>query len=141
MDLLSLYSKPISQQFTEEEIRFLKKKLPKYRWLVKYAIYKPKSSRGESVMLIIDQMPNAVRRSGVENKWEVICTRPLSQTEYDYVIGNYGTLHQRFLVWFFKSIEQLIEDDLPAGINTPQEFIKVCRDRGFSNSYQTSINF
>ena len=143
MTLQSLFDKPTSQQFTKEEIEFLKKNLPRRKWRAKYAIYKPKSKLGKQIAFIIDHVPFAPRKSGMDNLYEWIEERLLTDSEYDWVIGNWGTNTRRFTIWEFRSIEELIQDHQAYNpvIKVPDKFIEICKERRLSMSYQTKINF
>lgn len=137
--IFNLYCKPAKEQFTEEEVKFLKRHLPKSKWRIKYAFYNKYSSKGCYITFIIDGEPNAVRRSGVENYWTIICERPLSNIEYDEVIRNFGTNHRRFKVWYYDCIEALIQEDKKYYVETPKEFVKQAKEKGYSKSIQLNL--
>lgn len=132
-DIMELYSKPASYKFSQEEIQFIKTRKPKHKFLVKYALYNKHSFKNKYVCYIIDSNPGSHRRSGVENYFNVICTRPLTDIEYEEIIQNFGTNHRRFLVFYYQYIEQLIIDDAKYELLlTPDLFIKTCISKGYS---------
>lgn len=139
MDLLDLYSKPKEYKFTPKEIKFIKKHLPKHSFRVKYALYNKKSSKGLQIAFIIDTMPYQSRKSGVENYWTYICDRPITNIEYDELIENYGMNNRRFKVWYYKHIEMLILEDKKYNVETPADFIKICKDKGYTGDFQLKM--
>ncbi len=140
-DLLELLSKPAAYKYTDEEFNFLKSKIPKSRFSAKCCLYKKKSKKGYYIAFMIDLMPNHIRRSGVENVWEVISTRKLSDIEYEEQIHNYGCNIRRYVAWYYFNIEYLIMEDLKYGVATPAEFIRECKKRGYSKSIQLEFDF
>lgn len=141
MDILDLYSKPASYKFNDEELKFIKSRVPKHSMNAKYCIYKMKSTYNLYIGFIIDQQPGAWRRSAYMNQWEVIAERPLCDIEYDEMIQNFGTHHKRFIVWKYRRIEELIHEDEKYGLKTPEDFIQECRRRGYYGNYQMQIKF
>lgn len=139
MDEFELYKK--KERFTKEEIAFLKTKIKKSNFLIKYAFYKKESKVKAQIALIIDQMPFCPRRSAVENNWEVICERPISNIEYHEEIENYGCNNRRFITYYYRDIDALIIEDLKYHIETPDVFIKECLKRGYNGNHQTKIEF
>lgn len=123
-DLLDLSDKPFDQEFTDDEISFLKEKLPKSKYRVVYAIYKAYSHKGKYFAIMIDQHPFATRRSGVENIWNFLEKRELSQAEYDFMIDNFGCFNRRFYACQFATLEELIQEDKNRGIITPDSVIR-----------------
>jgi len=117
------------ERFTEKEKAFLKKHYPKSRWLIKYALFRQHSPQGKYVCFIIDTMPNQERKGGIQNLWDIIDTRPICNTEYEELIENLGCNNRRYEVWYYKAIEQLIEADKRYDIDTPEIFIKACKDK------------
>ncbi|WP_141878664.1 hypothetical protein [Gramella sp. Hel_I_59] len=128
---MKLATKPMSYQFSEAEKDFIKSQVPIGRFRIIYAIYKPHSSKGKYVCLIVDQMHEAVRKSGAENRYIKICDRPLTASEYDWEIKNYGSYNRRFVGYYFKTIEDLKEMDDYHSAVTPQKFIDECTKRGY----------
>lgn len=141
MNLLDLYCKASNEKFNNEEIEFIKKNVPKNSFSTKYALYKKKSYKNAYIAFIIDREPNARRRSGVENHYEFICSRPLSEMEYEDEINNYGTNNRRFTMWYYSGIEALIDSDKQMGAETPKEFIERCKREGYTSSFQTQFKF
>lgn len=141
MDLIELSRKPASYKFSPEEIKFIKKKIPKNSFKAKYALYNKESKKGCYIGFFIDGMPRSPRRSGVENHWDFIAERPLSNREYEEEIQNFGCNNRRFQVWMYDKIEHLIEADLSYGIKTPEDFVAICKKKGYSGDIQLKINF
>lgn len=128
--LLDLYSKPKSEQFTEEEKAYIRSKESKNSFECIYAFYNKKSSKGCYIAFIIDSMPNT-RRSLVMNNWNIICKRKISDLEYEEQIENFGCNHRRFAVYYYREIEHLIEEDKLYGVSTPEEFVTQCKKKGY----------
>lgn len=139
MNVFELYNK--KERFTPEEKAFLKSKIKKSDFEVRYGFYRGVSSKGLQIAFIIDSMPRATRRSGVENKWEIICTRELSNIEYDEEIENYGCNVHRFKAFYYRDIGYLIAEDMKYNIKTPEKFIHEAVKRGYNGNYQTKIEF
>ena len=129
--LQELFSKPTTYKFNKEELDFIKTKIVREHYLIKYAFYRKVSSKKCYVTFIIDSYHCSPRRSGVENNWEIICTRPISDIEFDEIIENFGCNIKRFQVFNYKTIEFLIMEDLKYNIQTPQKFIDECMKRGY----------
>lgn len=119
------------RRFTPDEIKFLKSKLPKKKWLVKYCIWKQKRINGLYILFIIDHFPNKIRKTAMDNSIEVISTRMLSDYEYNEVIENYGCNKRVYQCFDYATIESLIHEDKKCQAITPTEFINECRKRGF----------
>lgn len=134
-----LYSK--KEAFTKEEIKFLKSKIKKSSYRIKYGFYRKESKSGCQLAFIIDSSPFATRRSGVENNWEIFCEREISDLEYHEEIENYGCNVKRFKVFYYKDIGYLIHEDLKYKVNTPEPFINECIKRGFNGNFQTKMDF
>lgn len=143
MNIHDLYAMPASYKFSDEELAFIKKYVSKKRksFVCKYAFYKGVSKRSCQIAFIIDQTDNAVRRSGVENKWEIICTRPISNIEFEELCQNFGCHRQRFIVWYYNDINYLINEDLKYDVTTPQKFVDRCIEKGYIKNYQTKLSF
>jgi hypothetical protein len=139
MDIFELYKK--KERFTTKEKSFLKSKIKKSDFKIRYGFYRGVSSKGLQIAFVIDSMPNSPRRSGVENKWEIICTREISNIEYDEEIENYGCNVHRFKVFYYRDIGKLIEDDKKYYVTTPENFVKECIRRGYNGNYQKQIDF
>lgn len=141
MDLIKLWSKPISYKFTEREIAFIKKHNPKHQYKVKYAFYNKKSSKGLYLAFIIDSAAHSPRRSGIENYWTYIAERPLTNIEYQEMIENFGSNNRRFLVFYYRDIEYLMLEDKKYNVETPEEYVKLAKAKGYSGDFQLKIEF
>lgn len=131
-----LYDKPINYNFNDAEldliIRYFKSRNNRYR--VKYAFYRKDSSKGLYITFLYDLMNDSVRRSGVENYWEVFSQRAFTDLEYLEFAQNFGSQHNRFKVYYYQIIECLIFDDSKYNISTPEAFIQEAIKRGYTNS-------
>ena len=130
-ELIDLYTKSVDYQFTPDEIEKIKKASPKHEYEVRYCIYKPKSNKDMYITLVFDTKCTSTRRSGVANQWEEICRRKVTTKEWMEFIENFGTNNRRFKVFTYKYIDILIKDDKAFGVDTPKEFIDVCKERGY----------
>ena len=139
--LAELYAKPSSYKFNDEELKFIKRFEKKSDFLIKYGFYRKISNNGCQIAFIIDQAPNSPRRSGVENNWDIFCSRPISTIEYDEMIQNYGMNKKRFLVFYYDNIDYLIYEDLKYNVKTPEDFVKECFNRKYTGSFQSEIDF
>jgi alpha-D-ribose 1-methylphosphonate 5-phosphate C-P lyase len=93
-----------------------------------------KRHNGLYVGFMIDQMPNRVRKTAVDNSTDVICERKLCKMELLELAQNYGRNSRIVTIYNYDSVESLILEDLKYNIDTPEEFKKACRIRGFSDS-------
>lgn len=125
---MELYSKPSSYQFNHEELNLIREYMNTKRkdYRVKYGFYE-KTLKNLPIIFIIDSAVHSPRKSGVENKWKIICDRPIFDIEFEEVIENFGTNKRRFQVWYYRDIETLIEDDKKYELQTPEKFIQECR--------------
>ncbi|MDE3744010.1 hypothetical protein [Maribacter polysaccharolyticus] len=139
LDISDLYKKPASYKFNAEEIAFIKKHLRKSSFKAKYAIYKPESHKGIYIGFFIDCIPNSVRRSGIENSWDFLYERDITNIEYQELIENFGCDNRRFIVYQYRHIEQLVLDDLKYNVKTPDGFIKRCKELGYTGDFQLSL--
>jgi hypothetical protein len=145
MRLLDLFSKPIDEQFTDEEITFIKKYVKKSDYKVFYCLRK-KSNRDLYVALIIDSSYNKGRRTLAWNSYDKICSRDLTNGEYQEIIENYGSNNRVLKVYYYKSVEYLIKSDSMYNVVTPPEYIEKCKEMGYSSpikeiAIQTTLNF
>lgn len=137
----ALWNKPIEEDFTEDEIKFLIKYIKEKKFKVKYGFYTKKSSVGKQIALIYDFIPNQPRKTGSENNWEIVTEREMSFREIkEHITFYYRSTYKRFLVFYYKGIEKLIFDDKRLESETPQSFINECHKRGYSNSFQLKFN-
>lgn len=82
------------------------------------------------------------RRTGVENNWEYIETRDITDLEIEEYINFYfRPAFKRFLVFYYRDIERLILDDKKLKAVTPPLFVKICQDKGYAGKYQTRLEF
>lgn len=131
MSLTDLYSIK-GRRFTEEEKAFIKKHIPKRRFLVKYAIWKQHRKNGLYIVFIIDNFPLRGRPTAMDHAIEVISTRELTEHEYNEEIENYGCNNRVMKCWDYKDVDWLIYEDKNVGAETPQKFINECRKRGYT---------
>lgn len=138
----NLWNKDLNEDWSPEEFLFLKKQIRKKNYKVTYGFYNKKSAKNKQIALIIDLMPHMNRRTGAENNWEYIVSREITDLEIEEFINYYfRSSSQRFWVFYYKNIERLIEDDQVLKAITPNTFIKMCQERGYSGDYQTRIDF
>lgn len=145
MKLLDLYSKPMGEKFTDEEISFIKKYVKKSDYKVFYCLRK-KSNKDLYVAFIIDSAWSKGRRTLAWNSYDKICERELTNVEYHEIIENYGSNNRVLEVFYYKSVEYLVDADLRYNVNTPEEYIEKCREMGYSKpiqkvAIQTTLNF
>lgn len=141
LEILELWKKPSSYKFNQEELKSIKEHIRKNSYKAKYAIYKPVSSKDIYIGFFIDSEPYSVRKSGIENNWNFICERDITNIEYQELIANFGTNKRRFIVYQYKYIEQLIMDDNKYNIRTPEIFVEKCICLGYTGDVQLSMNF
>ncbi len=139
MDILDLWSKPASYNFNEEEISFIKSKVPKKSYRAKYAIYKKDSPKGCPIAFILDSSPGCPRKSGYLVQYEVICERYLTNIEYQEIVENFGTNNRRFHEYLYRNIEQLQIEDKKYYLDTPEEFVRICKERGLTGDVQLKM--
>ena len=132
--LYELSSKPVSYKYSTSEIDFILKHSNIKKCVAKYFIWKQKRHNGLYVGFMIDQMPNRVRKTAVDNSTDVICERKLCKIELLELAQNYGRNSRIVTIYNYDSVESLIPEDLKYNIDTPEEFRKACRIRGFSDS-------
>ena len=106
----------------------------------RYAFYRKESRIGCQIAFFIDQTPYATRRSMIENSFEFFTTRPLSKVELEEWEGNRECWNKRFVTWYYKDIEFLINEDAKYNVKTPQVFIDECRKRGYKRQ-QLQLEF
>lgn len=141
MDIQSLYSKPIDEDFTDDEIRFLKKHFKKNPFTVKYAFYNKSSTAGKYITYLWDLMPHSPRKSPVENYWQIIETRKPNDNEImEYILFYFRESHKRFVVWYYQKVEKLVHDDQCLKNVTPEKFVEQCIAKGFWGNYQTKLD-
>ena len=131
-----LYSAPTDKPLAQEDVDFLIKYINEYDrkdYCIRYSFYKKDSRYNAYIAFTIDSMAHSPRKSGVENMWEIFCTRPICDIEVEEEAQNWGCGKRRFKTFYYKDIETLIEEDLKYGINTPQKFIDECKKRGYTS--------
>ncbi len=128
------------EDYTEKEFSFLKSYIKKQNYKVNYGFYNKESSKKMQIAVIFDLIPNQMRRTGVENNWEIIESRNITDKEIEEFINLYfRSSFKRFLVFYYKNIDRLIYDDARLEAITPTKFIDECRKKGYSGSYQLKI--
>lgn len=138
----NLYDKPISYKFTTKELNFMKKHLDTSKWKVLYCLYTNKSNKGCYVGFVIDYMSHNPRDRKAEHySMNVICSRNLNEQELMWEYKNYGTKKRRFHCFWVNSILWVQEMDAVYGIQTPQEFIDICNEKGYNNGLQKQLIF
>jgi hypothetical protein len=137
-----LWEKDINIDFDPEEFSFLKKQIKNKKFTVTYGFYNKESSQKKQIALIINTDPFMTRRTGVENNWEYIQSREMTDLEIEEYINYYfRPAFKRFLVFYYRDIERLIIDDQKLKAVTPPVFIKMCQDKGYAGKYQTRLEF
>lgn len=140
--LSDLYSKPKSEQFTDEELKFLKKHVDTSNWRVLYCLYNKKSLTNKYVGFWIDYM--AYNPRGVKPEFygfNVIYRRKLNDKEILWELQNYGCRNRRFHGYWVHSILWVIDMDRQYGIETPQIFIDICNEKGYNHGLQQTFKF
>jgi hypothetical protein len=130
-DIIDLYGVK-GRRFTEAEKKFLRKKLPKSKWKIKYCIWKQERRNGLYILFLIDHFPGKIRPPAMDKAIEVIAKRDLTDAEYEEQIENFGCCNRVYQCYDYKDIEWLIHEDSLYGVKTPQEFINECRKRGYT---------
>lgn len=129
------------EDYTDDEFKFLKKYIKNKNFKVHYGFYRKESSQGKQIALIIDTMANT-RRTAVENNWDIIYTREMTVLEIEeYINFFFRQTMKRFWVYYYKTIDKLIEDDKILGAKTPDNFIEMCRKKGYSGPHQIKLRF
>jgi hypothetical protein len=137
-----LWNKDINIDFDPDEFAFLKKQIKNKKFTITYGFYNKVSAQKKQIVLIINTDPFMTRRTGVENNWEYITTRDITDLEIEEYINFYfRSSYKRFWVFYYRDIERLIVDDLKLKTITPPVFIKMCQDKGYEGKYQTRLEF
>lgn len=137
-----LWQKDINIDFEPDEFNFLKKQIKRKKFTVTYGFYNKESAQKKQIALIINTDPFMTRRTGVENNWEYIHSRDMTDLEIEeYVNFYFRPSFKRFWVFYYRDIERLIIDDQKLKAVTPLIFIKMCQDKGYVGKYQTRIEF
>jgi hypothetical protein len=138
--LYQLWNK--QDDFTKEEIQLIFKELKSKKIKVKYCFYQKESAQKKQLAVIYDLIPNQSRRTGVENNWEVISTRLISDLELiDYIKNYFQSSYKRFLVFYYENIDKIIYLDKKFNVNTPENFIDESLKRDFKGSFQIKMTF
>lgn len=131
-----------TEPYTVDEIKFLKSQIKKKNYVVKYGFYNKESAMKKQIAVVFDLMPNLGRRTGVENNWEIISTRKITDKEIEeYIIHYFKNAYKRFLVFYYKNVDRLIYDDKKLGAVTPDNFIDKCRKKGYSGTFQLKLEY
>lgn len=142
MNLLDLYSKPKDQQFTKEELAFLKKNVDTSRWKVLYCLFMKNSPKGKYVGWFVDYMAWNPRDIKPEfYGMNVIASRPLNEKEIMWELQNYGSHNRRFFGYWVKSVLWVIDMDRQYGVDTPQEFIDICNEKGYNSGLDETFKY
>lgn len=129
-----------STEYTSEELDFLKSYLTKKKFTVSYGFYNKVSLQKKQIAVVFDLEPMKMKKSGVENNWEIIYKRQITSKEVDEFIKQYfRSSFKRFLVFYYHNIDRLIYDDKRLDAETPEKFIDECRRRGYSGTYQIKL--
>jgi hypothetical protein len=129
-------------EYSKEEISFLKSYIKKQNFKVNYGFYNKVSAKKMQIAVVFDLIPGQGRKTGVENNWEIIASRTITDKEVEEFIHHYfKASFKRFLVFYYKNIEKLIFDDNRLNANTPSNFIDECKKKGYSGDYQLKINY
>jgi hypothetical protein len=130
------------ENLTEEQIQLVFKELKSKKIKVKYCFYQKESTQNKQLAVVYDLIPNQSRRTGVENNWEVISTRLISDSELiDYVKNYFQSSYKRFLVFYYENIDKIIYLDKKFNVNTPESFIDESLKRGYKGNFQIKMTF
>jgi hypothetical protein len=130
------------ENLTEEQIQLVFKELKSKKIKVKYCFYQKESAQNKQLAVVYDLIPNQSRRTGVENNWEVISTRLISDSELlDYVKNYFQSSHKRFLVFYYENIDKIIYLDKKFNVNTPESFVDESLKRGYKGNFQIKMTF
>lgn len=132
--LEALYNAPKDKPLDELDVKWLMKMLPRNQFSIKYVIYKKQSHFDTYLGIMQDSMNSCPRRSGVENHWETIESRSLTNTEWKEVCQNYGSSNRRFTLWQYKAIEDLIIEEKKYNVKVPQKFIDKAKELGYTKA-------
>ena len=75
-----LWNKNIEEDFTSEEMIFLKKEIKKKKFKITYGFYNKVSSKKKQIALIVNIEPFSPRRCAAENNWEYILSREMTDS-------------------------------------------------------------
>lgn len=131
-----------SDEYTDDEFKFLKSYIKNKNFKVRYGFYNKVSSQKKQIAVILDTNPNQIRRTGVENNWEVIHTRDITDKEIEqYINFHFRNSFKRFLVFYYNNVNKLVYDDKRLNAITPDKFIDECSKRGYTGTYQLKVEF
>lgn len=131
-----------ADSYSDDEFKFLKKYIKRQNYKVNYGFYNKVSSKKMQIAVLFDLIPLQNRRTGVENNWEVISTREITDKEIEEVINHYfRNSYKRFLVFYYTNVDRLIHDDKRLEATTPDKFIEQCRKKGYSGTFQLKLDY
>ena len=130
------------EEYTAEEFKFLKKQIKSKNYKVSYGFYNKVSAKKKQIAVVFDTMPFQMRRTGVENNWEIFATRTITDYEIEEYINEYfRNSFKRFLVFYYSNVDRLIHDDEKLMAITPDSFIDQCRKKGYSGTFQLKLEY
>jgi hypothetical protein len=131
-----------ADEYSSDELKFLKSYIKNQNFKVSYGFYNKVSSKKMQIAVIFDLIPSQMRRTGVENNWEFICSRKITDKEIEEFINHYfRKSFKRFLVFYYNNVDKLIHDDKRLEAITPDDFIEQCRKKGYSGTFQLKLNY
>lgn len=129
-----------SEEYSDDEVTFLKNYIESKSFKVSYGFYNKVSSKKMQIAVIFDLIPSQMRRTGVENNWEIIYTRKITDKEIqEYITHYFRNTFKRFLVFYYSNVDKLIHDDKVLGATTPEKFIELCREKGYNGTFQLKL--
>lgn len=128
--------------YSSDEIKFLTNYIKSQNIKVSCGFYNKVSSKKMQIAVIFDLIPSQMRRTGVENNWEIVSTRKITDKEIQEFITHYfKNSFKRFLVFYYKNVDRLIHDDKRLDAITPEVFIDQCRKNGYSGNFQLKLDY
>lgn len=122
------------ETLTEKEKATIRKKYPRKHSKLRYGIWKNEQRNGLQIVILNQFQIQQGRKPGMDNAIEFIAEVPLSEKEYEEGVANWGMIPRAYLMYKYKTIEQVIREDLKCGYKTPDVFIKECKKRGLTEA-------